>query len=351
MARLSNENENENAQHFPTRVALSTTLAASCRVVDRIDDLLARLAPDLLRSEEMKAINSTAVQNSIITDQSYCKVVRKLIGTLGRELKKEAEQPMQMGVALALWTRSIEAQAVHALMVRSEALLGGESDAADVDPGQAMTGTTRIDRDRPNCCPSAPLQPLAGLSEFLLASRACASFKQSLRRFTHDEYHSLVAEAIGDEVVGPAGFVLPQDALRQLVLEISWLPVDLFDLQDSEIVNLPLLSRLSGFIERRIHQASNWLRGKEYHPVREGFSRLLWVVPEGTVRHVDLPWIAMVALQRAFASAPAFLNPLSVTSGAARQAVTAEAKGVKTWDYRTSRSGPSSETDHPLHWP
>ena len=44
MARLSNEKQKENAQHFPSRDALSTTLAASCRVVDRIDDLLARLA-------------------------------------------------------------------------------------------------------------------------------------------------------------------------------------------------------------------------------------------------------------------------------------------------------------------
>jgi len=348
---------NGNAGWFPSQDMVSASLATSHGVLGCIDNLLARLAPDLLCNKEAKLINLTASQDPGIDIEEYCLFVRSLIGSLGQELKKEAGNPMQKGVALALWVRSIPVPAVHGLVIRSEVSLDPESDATHVEPGPASTTTARIDQDGLNSYQSTCLQQLAGLSKFILASRACASFKRRLLEFTHRPYLSRIHRAIGDDVVSGTGSLLQQDALKLLIFEVSWLPVHSFIFQESDTVRLPLLSRLRNFIESKTLLARNWWPSNpRYHPLREGFWRLQWISFDGTARHVDVPWTAGVALKAAFASAPAFLSASPMASGIVTRDLTTEGRCVKNaeyWSFRgvfnqAKRLFQSSETEYIL---
>ena len=117
---------NENVVRFPSQGVMSGSFAIPRRWVGYIDDLLAWLAPDLLRTEKMKAVNLTASHHLCVdNEERHCMNVRRPIAIFGEELTKQAGQPMQMGVAFALRARSISVQAVHTLVIRPEAVLGG----------------------------------------------------------------------------------------------------------------------------------------------------------------------------------------------------------------------------------
>jgi len=268
-------------------------------VLPPVDDLLALLAPDLLCRGEMVFINSTVNQDPDIGIAGYCVRVRRLINTLGRDLKGEAEGAVQVGLALALQTRSLPDHVVHELVVRSGALHNGPAGFAE----REEDGEQRSDENVSRFC------------DFILVSNAYATFKTNLMAIAHRPHWLRMAKAVGNRAIGEAGKTLHAEDLKIVVEELSWVPSHLVTFTDHASFRLPLADRLKAFVEDHTHGEGDWWPlSPRKHSLREGFCRLQWTSSCGAPRHLDVPQDARERLQAAFGSAPAFLDPVPVPS-------------------------------------
>jgi hypothetical protein len=148
-------------------------------------------------------------------------------------------------------------------------------------------------------------QELTQVRDFLLDSEAYASLKSRLLDFAHHPYESRISMAIGDTVIGESGDVLHPDSLKLMVQETSWVPTQLLIFQGPDT----LLDWIIGATEHRMKERLKWwpLRAS-IHAFRDGFCRLHWRAPCGTLRHVDVQSDTQEALKAAFDSAPVFLD-------------------------------------------
>jgi hypothetical protein len=75
------------------------------------NDLITNLTSDLLCTEEMHAVNSTALKDQSMGPERYRRNVRRLIKLFGQDFRAEAKDSIQMMAARALQKRPISAHA------------------------------------------------------------------------------------------------------------------------------------------------------------------------------------------------------------------------------------------------
>jgi hypothetical protein len=325
--------DSDDAESIFSQASVASTATTLDGVFGSNDELISNLTSTLLCNDEVNPINITTMRDPGIGAERYRRNVRRLIKTFGKELKLEAKGPLETGTAQALQTRRISTHAARELVTRSVALVDDETEnshirhdkAMDGEEGRALLGLDDGDPSSDVSVDSAEEddgnglkvdQELTQVRDFLLDSEAYASLKSRLLDFAHHPYESRISMAIGDTVIGESGHVLHPDSLMLMVQELSWVPTHLLVLQDSDTVNLPLLDRLKGVIEETMEKVNWWPPSARKHAVREGFRRLQWRTPGGTLRHVDVQTMAQAALKAAFDSAPAFLEPTPAPSAA-----------------------------------
>jgi hypothetical protein len=234
----------------------------------------------LICTKELEPILAGAFKDSEIGAGRLQTNVRRMIQHLGKDLKLEVEDKIQLDTARALKSPKLSSHAAQLVLQHMEVATtkaeveeptwidsdndhradsgGDSSEELDEDDEKELSATEYRD-----------------IHDFLINSKAYDTFKEDLFIFVHKPYQRRVLSAFGGGLVGSNGESLDQDAISCVTREISWVPTRL--LAFSYDTSLSYSDGIKAFVEDHMGETWNWwpLAPRLRH-LRAGYFRLSW---------------------------------------------------------------------------
>jgi hypothetical protein len=108
---VDDASDSDGADSVFSQGSLASTATSLGGISASTNDLITNLTSDLLCTEEMHAVNFTALKDQSIGPERYRRNVRRLIKLFGQDLRAKAKDSIQMMAARALQKRPISAHA------------------------------------------------------------------------------------------------------------------------------------------------------------------------------------------------------------------------------------------------
>jgi len=266
----------------------SITSAQSSTLPSKVIEDFASL---LFHTAELKNIASVALSDPCIDLTRLCRNLRRLIVTLGGNIRLEARLEREKEAANLLRTRTVSTLAAqHVVSLYDAAVSELEStmlvntapdtrlqssdshnDGRDGALEDADSNASDSDDSIEEVQPDAGLDPqdLEGLRSFFVQSEAYNIFKVGLLEFVHRPYKRRL------------GLAVIQSADRQSevgyarIQELSWVPPELVSIQEE--VHTPAVDLVKEWVEVRLRQQCNWWPlNQRVNRLRKDHFRLTW---------------------------------------------------------------------------
>jgi hypothetical protein len=254
-----------------TATSLGNSLGTT-GIVEMVD----RITSTIFCGDYLQDVNKAAVEDAGIGPERYRRNVRRMIKTFGKDLRNEADGPIERRTAVAMQTRRVSTHVAREIVSAShlEERRVVEEQEHTNECQQSDVSTESADEE--NDISSREPEDEAKIRNFILNSNACVNFKTRLLHFAHEPYEKRLLAALDAGSLG-ANRVCPRfdaPAVR-VVQELSWAPTPL--LSFSEDRSLHWADHVKDYVESSMGESWNWSPlAERRHRLKPDCCRLSW---------------------------------------------------------------------------